>query len=231
MSKEILAVVDAVSNADLDTIGEACADMSLVTAGSGVALGLPANFRKVGKLAHAGEAARLPRIDGYAGIVSGSCSVATNAQVAEWKKTRPAFRIDARRLAAGEPQVDAALDWARARITREPVLVYATSAADEVRAVQAELGAQTAGRIVEEALAAVAQGLVELGVRKLVVAGGETAGAVVNRLGIKALRIGPQIDPGVPWTLSTGEPAIALALKSGNFGATDFFAKALEMLP
>ena len=156
-----IAIVDAVSNADLHTIGAACADMPLVTAGSGVALGLPDNFRKSGQLAHTGEAARLPHIDGYAGIVSGSCSVATNAQVAEWRKTRPAFRL-------------------------EP--------------------------------------------RKLVVAGGETAGAVVNRLGIKALRIGPQIDPGVPWTLSTGDPAIALALKSGNFGATDFFAKALEML-
>ena len=118
----------------------------------------------------------------------------------------------------------------RARIAREPVLVYATSSPEEVRAVQAELGTERAGRIIEDALAALAQGMVELGARKLIVAGGETAGAVVNRLGIKALRIGPQIDPGVPWTLSAGEPAIALALKSGNFGATDFFAKALEML-
>ena len=226
-----IAVVDAVSSADLETIGAACAEMSLVTAGSGVALGLPVNFRKAGQLAHAGEAARLPHIDGYAGIVSGSCSVATNAQVAEWIKTRPAFRLDPRRLAAGEPQVQAALDWAQARIAREPVLVYATSAPEEVKAVQAELGVEAAGRIVEEALAAVAHGLVALGARKLVVAGGETAGAVVNRLGIKVLRIGPQIDPGVPWTLAAGEPAIALALKSGNFGATDFFAKALEMLP
>jgi uncharacterized protein YgbK (DUF1537 family) len=225
-----IAVVDAVSNADLDAIGEACADMPLVTAGSGVALGLPANFRRAGQLAHAGEAARLPRIDGYAAIVSGSCSVATNAQVAQWKKTRPAFRIDARKLAAGEAQVQAALDWARERIAREPVLVYATSSPEEVRAVQAELGAEQAGRSIEQALAGVAQGMVELGARKLIVAGGETAGAVVNRLGIQALRIGPQIDPGVPWTLSTGEPAVALALKSGNFGATDFFAKALGML-
>ena len=225
-----VAVVDAVSNADLHTIGAACADMPLITAGSGVALGLPANFRNTGQLAHAGEAARLPRIDGYAGIVSGSCSVATNAQVAEWQKTHPAFRIDARKLAAGEAQVQEALDWARARIVREPVLIYATSTPEEVKAVQAELGAERAGRIIEQALAASAQGMVELGARKLIVAGGETAGAVVNGLGVKMLRIGPQIDPGVPWTLSGGEPPIALALKSGNFGSTDFFAKALEML-
>jgi uncharacterized protein YgbK (DUF1537 family) len=224
-----IAVVDAVSNSDLDTIGEACADMPLVTAGSGVALGLPANFRKTGLLKHAGEAARLPRIDGYAGIVSGSCSVATNTQVAEWRKARPAFRIDARKLAAGEPQLQEALDWVRARIAREPVLVYATSSPEEVKAVQAELGAEHAGRIIEQALAALAQGMVELGARKLIVAGGETAGAVVNRLGVKVLRIGPQIDPGVPWTLSGGEPPIALALKSGNFGSADFFTKALEM--
>jgi uncharacterized protein YgbK (DUF1537 family) len=225
-----VAVVDAVSNADLHTIGAACADMPLITAGSGVALGLPANFRNTGQLEHAGEAARLPRIDGYAGIVSGSCSVATNAQVAEWQKTHPAFRIDARKLAAGEAQVQEALDWARARIVREPVLIYATSTPEEVKAVQAELGAERAGRIIEQALAASAQGMVELGARKLIVAGGETAGAVVNGLGVKMLRIGPQIDPGVPWTLSGGEPPIALALKSGNFGSTDFFAKALEML-
>ena len=157
-------------------------------------------------------------------------SVATNAQVAEWIKTRPAVRIDARRLATGEAQVQAALDWARARIAREPVMVYATSLPEEVKAVQAELGTETAGRVVEQALAAVAHGMVELGVRKLIVAGGETAGAVVNRLGIQTLRIGPQIDPGVPWTLSAGEPALALALKSGNFGSPDFFAKALAML-
>ena len=225
-----IAVVDVVSNADLETIGAACADMPLVTAGSGVALGLPANFRRTGQLEHAGEAARLPRIDGYAGIVSGSCSVATNAQVAEWMKTRPAFRFDARKLAAGEAQVREALDWARARIAREPVLIYATSTPEEVKAVQAELGAEHAGRIVEQALAASAQGMVELGARKLIVAGGETAGAVVSGLGVKMLRIGPQIDPGVPWTLSGGEPPIALALKSGNFGSTDFFTKALGML-
>jgi uncharacterized protein YgbK (DUF1537 family) len=229
-----MAVVDAVSDADLHTIGEACADLPLITAGSGVALGLPANFRRAGLLKHENSAARLPRITGSAAVVSGSCSVATNAQVAEWKKERPAFRIDALKLAAGEPQVAQALAWARERIAREPVLIYATSAPDEVKAVQARLGAERAGTLIEEALAAVAQGLVEDGVRKLVVAGGETSGAVVNKLGVASLRIGPQIDPGVPWTVSEGAAAtpepLALALKSGNFGSVDFFAKSLAQL-
>jgi uncharacterized protein YgbK (DUF1537 family) len=229
-----MAVVDAVSDADLHTIGEACADLPLITAGSGVALGLPANFRRAGLLKHESSAARLPRIAGSAAVVSGSCSVATNAQVAEWKKERPAFRIDALKLAAGEPQVAQALAWARERIAREPVLIYATSTPDEVKAAQTQLGVERAGTLIEEALAAVAQGLVENGVRKLVVAGGETSGAVVNKLGVASLRIGPQIDPGVPWTVSEGAAAtpepLALALKSGNFGSVDFFAKSLAQL-
>jgi len=229
-----VAVVDAVSDADLHTIGEACADMPLITAGSGVALGLPANFRRAGLLKHESHAAQLPAISGTGAVVSGSCSVATNAQVAEWNKSRPSFRIDALKLAAGELQVEQALAWARERVAQEPVLVYATSTPEEVKAVQARLGVERAGTLVEQALAAVAQGLIAAGVRKLVVAGGETSGAVVNQLGVTRLRIGPQIDPGVPWTVSEGAAAtpepLALALKSGNFGTVDFFAKALGQL-
>jgi len=229
-----MAVVDALSDADLHTIGEACADLPLITAGSGVALGLPANFRRAGLLRHESSAAKLPKIAGGAAVISGSCSLATNGQVAQWNRERPSFRIDALKLAAGEPQVEQALAWARERIGKEAVLVYATSTPDEVKAVQARLGVERAGALVEEALAAIAQGLVQGGVRKLVVAGGETSGAVVGRLGVTSLRIGPQIDPGVPWTVSEGAAAtpepIALALKSGNFGTADFFAKALAQL-
>jgi uncharacterized protein YgbK (DUF1537 family) len=109
------------------------------------------------------------------------------------------------------------------------VLVYATAEAEAVRAAQAKLGAQRAGEMVEDCLARIAAGLVGKGTRRLVVAGGETSGAVVTALGVSGLRIGPQIDPGVPWTQSIGEPRLALALKSGNFGAVDFFSKALDM--
>ncbi|MGE5791624.1 MAG: nucleotide-binding domain containing protein, partial [Bacteroidota bacterium] len=114
----------------------------------------------------------------------------------------------------------------------EPFLVYSTAEPAQVATVQAKLGAERAATLVEDALALVAEQIVARGVRRLVVAGGETSGAVVKALRVKALAIGPQIDPGVPWTISVGsKPRIALALKSGNFGAPDFFAKALELMP
>jgi len=225
-----MAIVDAVSDADLHAIGHACAGLPLVTGGSGVAVGLPENFRREGLLAHADHAAELPGIEGLSAVLSGSCSAATNGQVVEWLRSRPGFRIDPLRLAEGNDLAGEALAWARERIAAGPVLVYATSAPEEVARVQARLGADRAGQLVEACLARVARGLVERGVRRLVVAGGETSGAVVSALGVRALRIGRQIDPGVPWTASVGGAPLALALKSGNFGSQDFFTKALAML-
>ncbi len=222
-----LAVVDTVSDADLLAIGLACDDMPLVTGGSGVALGLPQNFRGKGLLGHAATAAELPRVAGQAAALSGSCSPATNGQVQEWLRSRPGFRIDPLALAAGKDQAAEALAWAEPRLAAGPVLVYATAPPEAVRTAQAALGSGRAGQLVERCLADVARGLHASGVRKLVVAGGETAGAVVTALGVTALRIGPQIDPGVPWTASVGADPILLALKSGNFGSPDFFAKAL----
>jgi len=225
-----IAIVDALAEADLHCIAEGCADLPLVTAGSGVGLGIAEHQRRAGRLAHAASAATLPRVEGHGAVLSGSCSVATNGQVAHWMQSRPAFRVDPLRLAAGGEVVQEALAWARPRLASGPVLVYATSGPDEVKAVQRELGVERAGALVEQALAELAKGLVASGVRKLVVAGGETAGAVVGALGVRALRIGPQIDPGVPWTESLDARPIALALKSGNFGSADFFAKALAQL-
>lgn len=225
-----IAVVDALSEADLACIAEGCSDLALVTAGSGVGLGIAEHHRRSGRLAHAATAAVLPRVKGLSAVLSGSCSVATNGQVANWMQARPAFRIDPLAVASGTPVAEEALAWARPRLAAGPVLIYATAAPDDVKAVQRELGAQRAGALVEATLARIAEGLVEAGVRKLVVAGGETAGAVVGALGVRALRIGPQIDPGVPWTESLEARPMALALKSGNFGSPDFFAKALAQL-
>ncbi len=225
-----IAIVDALSSADLHAIGKACADLPLWTGGSGIALGLPDNFRRSGELPDRAAAGVLPRIDGAAAIIAGSCSTATHAQVARWLETRPGFRVDVRRLLAGADIVGEALDWQRRQARRDPVLVYATSTPDEVRAVQSEAGAERAGEQVETALAEIAAGLALSGTRKFVVAGGETSGAVVKRLGIRALRIGPAIDPGVPWTCSVAAQPLALALKSGNFGSVDFFEKALNRL-
>lgn len=225
-----LAVVDAVSDDDLLTVGQACAELPLVTAGSGVALGLPPAYTARGWIRPDARAADLESVGGHAAVLSGSCSVATGGQVTHWiAQGRPARRIDPRALITGRASLDEALAWARTQLAEQPVLLYATASPDEVRAVQDELGAERAGACVEQAMAQLAHGLVQAGVRKLVVAGGETSGAVVQALDVGRLRIGPAIDPGVPWTQVEGRPLL-LALKSGNFGTPDFFTKALAQV-
>ncbi|PLZ01113.1 hypothetical protein CY652_17665 [Burkholderia sp. WAC0059] len=223
------AIADAVSNDDLRTLGSAFADAPLLTGGSGLALGLPDNFRRAGLLAHAGEAAHLPAVGGRAVVLAGSSSRASQAQVAHWRAERPALRIDPLALAAGEPVVEQALAFFE-RHAGETVLIFATAAPDELHAVQARLGVERAGQLIEDALAGIARQLAQRGVRRFVVAGGETSGAVVRALGVSRLLIGAPIDPGVPWTIGDGPAGdVALALKSGNFGGTDFFAKALAL--
>lgn len=223
-----MAVADALSDADLYTLGTACAGLALLTGGSGLALGLPDNFRRAGKLRDF-DVSELPQVAGGEVVLAGSASVATNGQVAAWLQAgRPAYRIDPLALAAGKPIVAEALAFARDAV--QTVLIYATSAPDEVKAVQQQLGVERAGAMVEEALGEIASGLREAGVRRFVVAGGETSGAVVQALGVQLLQIGAQIDPGVPATISSTAEPLALALKSGNFGGRDFFAKALKQL-
>ena len=224
-------VVDAVANEDLLALGRAIADAPLVVAGSGVAIGLPQNHG----LQPSAAAAALPAPQGLQAIVSGSCSLATQQQVAEFQRSGGAsYVIEPLQLASRrEETVAAALDWAQARLAKGPILVYSTATPDAVRAVQDDLGVQQAGELVEQALASIGRALVERGVRQLVVAGGETSGAVVQALGVQQLRIGPQIDPGVPWCHATATACGAdlhLALKSGNFGAPDFFRKSFERL-
>ncbi|MFF7311727.1 3-oxo-tetronate kinase [Streptomyces sp. NPDC008137] len=224
-----IAVVDAVSNDDLVRLGVAVQGFPLVTAGSGLAIGLPANWGFKPTRA----AAELPPPAGHRAVVSGSVSTATNRQVLEYLRTgRPAFSVDPLRVAAGEDVVGQALAFAESHLADGPVLVYSTESADTVRTVQGRLGAAEAGELVERTLARVAQGLVERGVRRLVVAGGETSGAVVQALGINGLRIGPQIDPGVPWcaaALPDGD-TLHITLKSGNFGGPDFFTRSFALL-
>jgi uncharacterized protein YgbK (DUF1537 family) len=223
-----VAVVDAVSNDDLVRLGKALAGMPLVTAGSGVAIALPANFG----LAPSSTASALPPATGWQAVVSGSCSVATNQQVKAFVDAGgPAFAVDPLRLMQGDDGVAQALAWAAPLLAQGPVLVYSTAEPSAVKAVQAQLGVDEAGAMVERALAAIARGLVALGVRQLVVAGGETSGACVQALGITQLQIGAQIDPGVPWCHAlSGELPLHVALKSGNFGSADFFTKAFKAL-
>lgn len=227
-----LAVADAVDNQDLRVLAEACLDLPLLTAGSGLALGLPALYAARGWIRPDAHAADLPAVGGRAAVLSGSCSQASNAQVQHWLDAgRPAWRLDPLALAEhAEAPVQQALDWA-GKQQAAPVLIYATAAPEALREVQMRLGAARAGALVEQALAAIAQGLVQgLGVHRLVVAGGESSGAVVQALGVQALRIGAPIDPGVPWTQALNGGPLLLALKSGNFGGPDFFSKALRLV-
>ncbi len=226
-----MAVVDAVSNDDLLRLGPALAAMPLVTAGSGVAIGLPANFG----IAPSSQASALPPAGGLSAIVSGSCSIATNRQVMNFIQTgRPAMAIDPLRIAAGVDVAAEALAWAKPLLADGPVLVYSTAETGAVKSAQGRLGVEEAGAMVERTIAAIARGLVALGVRQLVVAGGETSGACVQALGVTQMQIGPQIDPGVPWCHALAEAAggagVHLTLKSGNFGADDFFTKAFAVL-
>lgn len=224
------AIVDAIEDDHLRALAAAAGDLPLVVAGSGLAIGLPANHG----LAPDPVAARLPPASGRAAVVSGSCSAATRAQVADFiARGGLALRIDPLGLAAGDEPVAKVNAALAAAAGSAPILVYATANPDEVASAQAALGREHAGALVEQALAEVAAALLAAGVRRLVVAGGETSGACVQRLGLRQLRIGPQIDPGVPWCHApeaAGGAGLHVALKSGNFGGVDFFTRAFDVL-
>ena len=224
------AIVDAASDAHLTSIGEAVAGHALVTGGSGVAMGLPANFRSSGLLA-AADAGELPSVPGHAAVLAGSCSRTTLFQLGTVRDRVPTLELDPLSTPDADTLARQALEWAEGRLGSEPIVIAASAQPDKVGALQSRLGQEAAGALVEAALAAVAVGLVERGVRRMVVAGGETSGAVVKALGVTQLRIGAEIDPGVPWTLAEGSRApMLLALKSGNFGGRDFFLSAFEHL-
>jgi uncharacterized protein YgbK (DUF1537 family) len=222
------AIVDAVTDQHLLAIGEAAAQHALITGGSGVAMGLPENFRRAGLLPARGNAASLPPMQGMAAVVAGSCSRATLGQIGLARDHVPVLELDALATPDAAVLTAQALEWVAGKLSADrPVVIAASAPPEKVAALQAKLGRDAAGALIEAAMAAIAEGLVARGVGRLVVAGGETSGAVVQRLGVTALRIGPEIDPGVPWTFA--EPrGLHLALKSGNFGARDFFLKAFD---
>lgn len=226
-----IVIVDAITDQHLRTIGLAAADMPLITGGSGVAMGLPAAYREeqAARPPAAGEKFEAPA--GKALILAGSCSSATQRQVSTAiAEGFPAFHIDPMALASGDLSVETVKDWMAAQDSRKPILIYSTATPDAVRDVQTKLGRMNAGDLVERFLAEIARALPPLGFTRLIVAGGETSGAVVGALGVKALAIGPEIDPGVPWTRTLSGTDLVLALKSGNFGSPDFFLKAWDLL-
>jgi uncharacterized protein YgbK (DUF1537 family) len=223
-----IAIVDAIDDFDLRAIGRAVKSLRLVTGGSGIALGLPDNFRAATTVPQKGP---ITAAAGRSVVLAGSCSVATRRQIEVARAADvPSLQLDPIAISRKEVTVADAVQFVLSTpVTAAPV-VYSSANPDAVSAAQAQLGQNTAGQVVERFLAEVAMQLFDRGVTRFLIAGGETSGAAVGALGVGALDIGPEIDPGVPWTVARGGKQIALALKSGNFGSDDFFLKAWALL-
>lgn len=224
---EALVITDAIADTDLLVLGEAGAEAPLITGGSGIALGLPRNFIRQG-LAKGGSVETRP-VGGPEAILAGSCSRATLAQIARHQRDgHPTWNIDVAGVMAGNLR-SSDLVSVLMKLEGQAPLVYSSSPPEAVQALQARYGREAVAHRLDGFFAETARLLVESGTRRLVVAGGETSGAVVSALGLDALAIGPEIDPGVP-VLTTPDGTLALALKSGNFGSEDFFARALRRM-
>ncbi len=223
------AVTDAIEAKDLRAIGSAVSGYPIVSGGSGIALGLPENLGNAGRIGLA-EPASPPSACGRMLVLAGSCSTVTRAQITRASSLWPAKKLDIDSLAEGQDAVSEYSAWAMAQPEDQPVLIYGSADPEEVAANQARYGRTRTGEMIEAALGELAKSLSIGGFRNIIVAGGETSGAVVSALGVKALRIGSQIAPGVPWTETIGDPPIALVLKSGNFGGETFFEDAFGML-
>ena len=227
-----IAIVDALTDRHLRDIGAAVAHLPLITGGSGIAMGLPAAYLADGLLVALTPPPRMMAAPtGHAAILAGSCSTATREQVAHARAAGlPTYQVDAVRVAEGSQSVGDVLGWVDSQPGGQPLLVFSSAEPEVVREIQVRLGREAAGTLIETVLAGTARGLQQRGFTRLLVAGGETSGAVVHALGAQSLAIGPEIDPGVPWTRTLDGPDMALALKSGNFGAPDFFLKAWAQL-
>ncbi len=223
------AIVDAVFERDLEAIGDAAARGPVSVGASGLGLGLARAFAR-GRVAGPNGAALEPVV-GLAAILAGSCSRATLDQIAAAEGGVPTLRLSPQRLIEDNSEAQRAVAWAKERLTAGPVLIASSAEPGDVAELQARFGREASGHAIEAALAEIAAGLVAIGVRRLIVAGGETAGAVVDRLGVIAFRLGPEIAPGVPLmrTIRRDGGDMQMALKSGNFGGRDFFPRALAM--
>jgi uncharacterized protein YgbK (DUF1537 family) len=223
-------IIDAVFDADLATIGQVALDHRLSVGASGIGLGL-AQALAASRRAPAPAKAEVP-IGGPAVCLAGSCSQATLRQVANAEQAMPVLHLDPEQIMAGHGEARRAIAWAKDRLTEGPVLIASSSTPEEVAALQSRHGRNAAGHAIEQAMADIAEALVQQGVRRLVIAGGETSGAVVDRLKIPAFLVGAEIAAGVPVLRAVGAGAgeMLLALKSGNFGGPEFFSDALNLM-
>lgn len=222
-----LIVTDAITDEDLQTLGAAVADHRLVTGGSGIAQGLPQNFRAQGKLS--AKPPELPAVVGPGIVLCGSCSTASQQQVSLYAASHPSFAVDPSALMRDDITVGTVASWIRDQGSQTPI-VYSTAAANTVSDAQARFGREAVATKIEAFFAGLARHLVDSGTRRLVVGGGETSGAVVEALALSSMQVGREIDPGVPVLVGERNGALGLALKSGNFGAPDFFEKALRQV-
>ena len=227
------AIIDAVFDPDLETIGTVAAGHRLSVGASGIGLGLARALVKSGKVkpAGSGDNAGSP-VGGPAACLAGSCSQATLGQIASAEKAMPVLHLDPDRVVAGSEEARRAVAWAVERLGSGPMLIASSATPDQVAALQSRHGRDAAGHAIEQAMADIAEGLVRSGVRRLVVAGGETSGAVVDRLQIPGFLVGEEIAAGVPVlrAVGVGNGEMLLALKSGNFGGPEFFSDALKLM-
>lgn len=224
---ERLVIVDAIADEDLLAIGAACAEAPLLTGGSGIALGLPANFRKAGLVAREKQPAAA--VGGPEAVLVGSCSGATLRQIEVHGRDHPMLAVNGEDVMAGNVAADSLVEFIHANAGKAP-LIYSSGTPDTVSRLQKAHGAKAVSARLEDLFSTVARKLYEDGIRRMVVGGGETSGAIVQTLGVRSFEIGPEIDPGVPVLIANDGTGLGMALKSGNFGAEDFFAKALAAI-
>ena len=227
------AIIDAVFDPELEIIGQVALDHRLSVGASGMGLGLARGLVASGRVKAASSSVDQKAIGGPVACLAGSCSQATLAQIAQAERSMPVLHLDPERIVTGGGEAERALGWARDHLGKGPVLIASSSTPDQVSALQARHGRDAAGHAIEQTIAAISEGLVAAGVRRLVVAGGETSGAVVDRLGIPAFLVGPEIAAGVPVLRCVGwsKGDAVMALKSGNFGGPDFFNDAIRLMP
>ncbi|ACE94630.1 hypothetical conserved protein (plasmid) [Rhizobium etli CIAT 652] len=229
-----MAIADAIFERDLETLGEIALHTPVSTGASGLGLGLARALVRSGRISGSATGEDVIRpVGGLSAIIAGSCSKATLRQLDIAEQSMPVLRLDPERLlAAGPDEIAAAISWAGDRISAGPVVVAASAAPETVSRLQSQYGREASGHVIETATSIIAAELVDRGVRRLVVAGGETSGAAVDKLAIPAFLIGSEIAPGVPVLRTVGnrQGDMLLALKSGNFGGEDFFAAALAMM-
>jgi 3-dehydrotetronate 4-kinase len=227
------AIIDAVFDHELEAIGQAALDYDVSVGASGMGLGLARGLISSGKVKEASASAiESTPIGGPVACLAGSCSQATLAQIAEAEKTMAVLRLDPEQIVKGGSEIQRALDWTKGHLGNSPILIASSSTPDQVSDLQSRYGRDTAGRAIEQAMADISEGLVSEGVRRLIIAGGETSGAVVDRLNISAFLVGPEIATGVPVlrTIGSKRGDMIMALKSGNFGGPDFFNDAVRLV-